>query len=221
MKNLVASLVAIQILTGLTLSAQKELADNAAADESVNPEMNKETVGKINFIDKYEINTLTIRTAKILFETTLQNTLITKGTAGQVLSKGTIVHTYKYFPKEAMWAVMYNERWGFVNATAVKPIQEKTVESDQEPYDETPKLLSEIKINYPREAKSNEIYGKVFVKALISKTGSVEETEIVRSIPGLDEAAIEAVKKAKFKPGKYQGKPVQVWIRIPIDFEPE
>jgi protein TonB len=80
-------------------------------------------------------------------------------------------------------------------------------------------MVSAIQLNYPPEAKQQGISGKVIVKALISKTGSVLEVETVKSISGLDEAAIEAVKKAKFKPGKFEGKPVEVWIRIPINFE--
>ena len=99
------------------------------------------------------------------------------------------------------------------------PVQEKVVEANQPPFDEPAKMLSKIQINYPAEAKKADISGKVIVKVLISKTGSVLETEIVKSIPGLDGAAIEAVNKTRFKPAKFEGKPVEVWVRIPIHFE--
>ena len=80
-------------------------------------------------------------------------------------------------------------------------------------------MLSIIKISYPKEAKKNGIDGIVTVSVLISKTGLVEEAEIVDGIPELDESAIKAIKKVKFKPGKHKGKPVNVWMDVPVHFE--
>jgi TonB family protein len=219
MKKLLAFPFIILIMQGFSIFAQKELADNAESNEWTKTEASKESISTFNFTDTYGINNFNIKKAKILAETIVQTTPDGSGQSVVILPRGTIVEMYKYFPKEAVWAIKYNESWGFVKATKVMPVKEKVVEADQEAYDEAPKILSEIKIDYPSEAKRNDIYGKVIVKALISKTGSVEETEIVKSIPGLDEAAIDAVKNTKFKPGKYQGKPVQVWVRIPINFE--
>jgi TonB family protein len=59
------------------------------------------------------------------------------------------------------------------------------------------------------------------VKALIDIDGSIMKTEILRSSGSemLDNAALEAVNKAQFKPAKYHGVPVRVWVSIPILFK--
>jgi periplasmic protein TonB len=75
-------------------------------------------------------------------------------------------------------------------------------------------------IHYTEIAKRIGIEGKVYIKALVNKVGDVEKVEIVKGIlPELDEIALNAVKIAKFNPGMQRGKPVKVWITIPIAFQ--
>ncbi len=75
-------------------------------------------------------------------------------------------------------------------------------------------------IVYPESAKKDGVEGRVFVKAYIDTTGSVVKTELLKGIgSGCDEAAIEAVKKVKFKPGMQRGKPVNVQVTVPILFK--
>jgi TonB family protein len=219
MKKAIILPPAILIFYGFKIFAQNEMADNPITIQNEKTEIKNEVFGLFNFTEKYEINTNLSKKAKILSETQLRTRPAASSEQIQLIVAGTIVETYKYFPKEAAWAIKYDENWGFVPATVIMPVQEKVVETNQTPYDEAPKMLSAIQISYPVEAKKADISGKVIVKALISKTGSVLETEMVKSIPGLDETATEAVKKVKFKPGKFEGKPVEVWIRIPINFE--
>ena len=59
----------------------------------------------------------------------------------------------KYFPKDAAWIIKYNNTWGFVSTTMIMPVQEKASASNFTPYDEAPKMLSSVQINYPQEAK--------------------------------------------------------------------
>lgn len=221
MKKAILPPLTILIVYGFKIFAQDEMADNPILNQSEKTEIKNEVFGLFNFTDKYEINTCEGKKAKILSETQLRRCPAASSEQIQMIPAGTIVETFKYFPKEAAWAINYDDNWGFITATAIMPVQEKVVEANQTPYDEAPKMLSKIQISYPVDAKKADISGKVIVKALISKTGSVIETEIVKSIPGLDEAAIEAVKKVRFKPAKFEGKPVEVWVRIPIHFEIE
>ena len=82
--------------------------------------------------------------------------------------------------------------------------------------------ISEIqkKIIYPPFAVRAGIQGKVFIKAFVDEKGNVIKTEIIKGIgAGCDEAAIAAVMKTKFKPGKQRGKPVRVQVSIPIFFK--
>jgi len=76
------------------------------------------------------------------------------------------------------------------------------------------------KIIYPEIAKRAGVQGRVFVKAFVDESGKVHKAEIVKGIgAGCDEAAIAAVLKTKFKPGKQRGKPVRVQVSIPILFK--
>lgn len=75
-------------------------------------------------------------------------------------------------------------------------------------------------IAYPAEAKENKVEGKVIVTAVIDEKGDAVKLKVLKSVGyGCDEAAIEAVKKTKFLPGKKDGKTVKVQITIPIMFK--
>ena len=75
------------------------------------------------------------------------------------------------------------------------------------------------KIIYPEIAKRAGVEGKVYVLAFVDETGEVTSVKIIKGLgAGLDEAALNAVKQTKFKPGKQRGKPVKVQVSIPIVF---
>ncbi|HKJ44697.1 MAG TPA: energy transducer TonB [Balneolales bacterium] len=75
-------------------------------------------------------------------------------------------------------------------------------------------------VEYPKLAKEAGIEGRVYVKFVINEKGNVVNPKVVRGIGGgCDQAAIEAVKKAKFVPGLQRGKPVKVWYTMPIYFK--
>lgn len=76
------------------------------------------------------------------------------------------------------------------------------------------------KIIYPEIAKRAGVQGRVFVKAYVNENGDVNKVELIRGIgAGCDEAAMEAVKVTKFKPGKQRGKPVKVQVTVPVLFK--
>ncbi len=76
------------------------------------------------------------------------------------------------------------------------------------------------KIIYPEIAKRAGVEGKVYVLAFVDETGTVTDAKIIKGIgAGCDEAALDAVKKTKFKPGKQRGKPVKVQVSIPVVFK--
>jgi len=76
------------------------------------------------------------------------------------------------------------------------------------------------KIKYPEIAKRAGIEGKVYVLAFIDETGNVANAKIIKGIgAGCDEAALDAIKQTKFKPGRQKGKPVKVQVSIPIVFK--
>lgn len=76
------------------------------------------------------------------------------------------------------------------------------------------------KVVYPDIAKKAGVQGKVFVLAYIDEKGKVHDVKVVRGIgAGCDEAAVEAVKKSSFTPGKNKGTPVKVKLSLAISFK--
>jgi len=74
------------------------------------------------------------------------------------------------------------------------------------------------KIVYPEIAKRAGVEGKVYVLAFVDENGNVTKVTLTKGIgAGCDEAAMEAVRKTKFKPGKQRGKPVKVQVQIPVE----
>jgi TonB family protein len=81
-----------------------------------------------------------------------------------------------------------------------------------------PKIIKEVKAEYPLEAKQQKIQGEVEVEILIAKDGTVSETKVVKSIPALDKAATDALKQYKFSPTLLNGKPIEVRAKMTIRF---
>jgi len=108
------------------------------------------------------------------------------------------------------------------------PKEEKKVEEEPTYFvavEEMPEPIGGIqaiqsKIIYPEIAKRAGVEGKVYVLAFVDETGEVTNAKILKGLgAGLDEAALNAVKQTKFKPGKQRGKPVKVQVSIPIVFK--
>ena len=89
------------------------------------------------------------------------------------------------------------------------------------PYDDPPVPLTPIRPKYPEIAQEAGIEGTVFIQAFIDKQGRVIETTIIKGIPntGLDEAAIKAIRKTRFRPARQRERAVGVWISIPVNFK--
>jgi len=74
------------------------------------------------------------------------------------------------------------------------------------------------KATYPDEAREKQLQGQVMVKVLVSETGDVDSVEVLSGDPILAKAAVAAATKWKFKPFIKNGKPVQVFAKVPFDF---
>ena len=88
------------------------------------------------------------------------------------------------------------------------------------PYDDPPQPLSSIRPVYPEIAQEAGIEGTVVVPVFVDKKGRVKDTLVLKGIPntGLDEAAVTAIKKTRFRPAKQRERAVGVWISIPVNF---
>ena len=75
-------------------------------------------------------------------------------------------------------------------------------------------------LQYPAVAERNGIQGKVVVQFIVTKTGEVEDVEVLRSVdPELDAEAVRICEKLpRFTPGTLDGLPVNVKYALPINF---
>jgi TonB family protein len=80
-------------------------------------------------------------------------------------------------------------------------------------------ILSRVPL-YPHTAKTNHAEGPVTVKAVISRSGTVEEVHVIEGDPLLRKAAAEAIYKWRFRPYLVNGQPVKVATTITVDFKP-
>jgi len=89
------------------------------------------------------------------------------------------------------------------------------------PYDKAPKPKVPIRPIYSEIAQEAGIEGTVYIQFFIDARGNVTEAWVLKGIPntGLDEAALEAVKKSKWKPAQQRKKKVGVWQTVPVKFE--
>ncbi len=73
---------------------------------------------------------------------------------------------------------------------------------------------------YPVIAMENGIEGKVFVRFVVTKTGKIDNVQVMRKgDPSLDNEAIRVVKNLpNFKPGLQRNRPVSVWFSGYISF---
>lgn len=87
-------------------------------------------------------------------------------------------------------------------------------------YDDAPVVIGTISPEYPEFARRAKQQGTVVLEVEVLKDGSVREIRVKRSVPGgLDDAAIAAVRKVKFQPGRSSGQPVDCLVIIPVEFK--
>lgn len=82
------------------------------------------------------------------------------------------------------------------------------------------KWLSE-NIRYPEAAQQNNIQGRVMVKFVVQRDGSIGKVTIYRGVDkDLDREAIRLFQKMpKWKPGKINSNPVDCWFNVPVSFK--
>jgi TonB family protein len=82
-----------------------------------------------------------------------------------------------------------------------------------------PTLLQKVEPEYSEEARKAKHAGTVVLYIEVTPDGRASNIRVQHSLGlGLDEKAIEAVKKWKFSPGKKDGKPVTVAATIEVNF---
>jgi protein TonB len=79
--------------------------------------------------------------------------------------------------------------------------------------------LASIQPVYPDMERRVGIEGRVVVQFVVNEDGAVSDIVVMRGVnAGLDRAAVEAVRRARFLPGIQAGRPVKVRLALPINF---
>jgi protein TonB len=71
---------------------------------------------------------------------------------------------------------------------------------------------------YPDLARAARLEGTVILEATIDETGAVTNVKVLRSIPLLDRAATDAVRRWRYTPTRLNGVPVPVLMTVTVTF---
>ena len=82
-----------------------------------------------------------------------------------------------------------------------------------------PKKLKNVPPTYPDIAKQARVQGVVILECTISPQGKVTDVKVLRGIPLLDQAAIDAVKQWVYTPTLLNGVPVPVIMTVTVNFK--
>ena len=81
-----------------------------------------------------------------------------------------------------------------------------------------PEILKRVDPVYPAIAKAARVSGMVIVEAIIARDGSIKDAKVIRSVPMLDQAALDAVQQWRYTPTLLNGQPVEVIMSVNVTF---
>ncbi len=82
-----------------------------------------------------------------------------------------------------------------------------------------PRPVSFTEPDYTDRARKAKLQGRILLEVVVDREGNVAKTKIVQGLGmGLDENSVKTVRKWKFKPGTYDGKPVPVTLPVEVTF---
>jgi TonB family protein len=84
--------------------------------------------------------------------------------------------------------------------------------------DELPEPVRRVAPDSAIAMQPGRAQATVVVAVKVRRDGSAEEPRVLRSVPGLDRAAIDAVRSWTWKPGRLNGKPVDLEVAVPVRF---
>jgi periplasmic protein TonB len=104
---------------------------------------------------------------------------------------------------------------GLPDAPAPAPAHRVRAGRDVSP----PKRLREVSPVYPRAARLSRLEGVVVVECVIDERGRVQNATVVKGVPVLDDAALDAVRQWAYAPSMLNGVPVEVVMTVTVTFQ--
>ena len=81
-----------------------------------------------------------------------------------------------------------------------------------------PIRIKEVAPIYPAIAQSARVQGDVVIEATIDEEGKVADARVLKSVPLLDQAALDAVRQWEYQPSLLNGVPTVVILTVTIKF---
>ena len=82
-----------------------------------------------------------------------------------------------------------------------------------------PALLTRVNPDYPPLAVHAQVEGVVILEAVVDREGRVEDVQVIRSLPLLDKAAIDAVRQWRYAPLLLNGVPERFILTVTVQFK--
>jgi protein TonB len=81
-----------------------------------------------------------------------------------------------------------------------------------------PKKIYDAPALMPELARQAGVQGLVILEITIGTDGAVTDAKVLRSIPLLDRAALDAVRQWRYEPTLLNGQPVPVVMTVTVEF---
>jgi protein TonB len=117
-------------------------------------------------------------------------------------------------PRDPVSEFTNGRRTGGESGPPQTPTQEIYKESE---VDERPVAIESPEPPYPSFARDAGITGSVIAKVLVRADGSVARVE-VRGASLFLQTTQETLYRWRFRPARFQGRPVSVWLEVPVNF---
>jgi protein TonB len=84
-----------------------------------------------------------------------------------------------------------------------------------------PTRIKDVPPVYPEIARKARVQGVVILEAIIGVDGKVQQARVLRSVPLLDQAALNAVQLWEYTPTLLSGRPVPIIMTVTVQFRLE
>jgi TonB family protein len=82
-----------------------------------------------------------------------------------------------------------------------------------------PEEIDRVVPRYPSAARRAGTEGRVVVRGIVRRDGTIDNVEVIRDLPyGLGDAARQAVSRWRFRPATYRGEPIDVYYTVTVNF---
>jgi protein TonB len=82
-----------------------------------------------------------------------------------------------------------------------------------------PEEVDRVIPRYPAAARAAGAAGAVVIRGIVRRDGTIDNVEIIKDLPyGLGDAALDAVRRWRFRPATFRGDPIDVYYTVTVNF---